>query len=195
MLHSHSERQNQLHTWENRIKYWSRHQGPMTQPPKENYMNVSERSLIYQFQLKALCAVKPRVNTTFWIPTNLCPYMRRFLRLLVASIFVYALLAIGIIAMLNVLAVALFLIPWDTFEFLTVVGGVLWTSTIIYLLHKWYIRYGKHSARLNQMKASTKQAFRNTWRPIGQRINCNIFVTWYRAVHDKICPELQFYDD
>ena len=159
-------------------------------------MHISKQSLIYQFQLKALCASNgSERHPDIWIPDNLCPYMRRFTRLLLATIGIFSFIAICIIAMLYTLAVALFIIPWDLFPVLLGMGGALWLVAFIAGLHFWYTSYGKNSPGYQNFLRKTKHMAHKAWYPIASRINCNIFVRWYRAIHDHLCPKLTFYRD
>lgn len=160
-------------------------------------MNISEQSLIYQFQLKAFVASSgTKEYPALWISTNLCPYMRRFLRLFIATCLAFSMLTAAASCMLFVPIKFLLSIPWgDTMLVFFTIGIVLWVILIGNISSIWYIRYGRHNTKYINFQNQAKKVIRTAWRPIGKHIDCNIFVRWYRAVHDRICPELQFYDD
>jgi hypothetical protein len=125
------------------------------------------------------------------IPTNLCPYMRRFVRLSLATMFI-ATLAVMVAIMFIALPLAVFMLVPP----LAMAGGALvWLALIGFILHRSYVKYGKHNVKYIKAQEATKAAFQKAWKPFGDRIDCSIFVAWYRAVHDKICPSLHFYDD
>jgi hypothetical protein len=154
-------------------------------------LNISENSFIYQFQLNAVISEArnlPDHEPGRRIPENLCPYMRRFVRLFIASIALYTVLWLAVLITLAAPLSFFMLMP----PVVIGMGSVFWFGILIAIVHEWYVRYGKHNAKLTNAKRKTKRALRKAWRPIGSRIDCNIFVRWYHAVHDKICPALHF---
>jgi hypothetical protein len=153
-------------------------------------VNISERSFIYRFQHDSLASDSPR-----YIPDNLCPYMRRFLRLLLGSVLIYTILTLATACVIGVPIMWIMSLPFDDFIIIYVFGGALWIVGVSVLINRWYVKYGKHSQKLIKAQDKTKELARKIWKPIGSRIDCNIFVQYYRAVHDKICPSLYFYDD
>lgn len=155
-------------------------------------LNISEKSLIYQFQLNAFISeAKEDHEPGYRISENLCPYMRRFLKLLIGTFIMFSIFALGIVIfLLAPLAFFMYMPP-----FVIGMGGVMWAIAIVILCHWLYMRYAKSNAGYIKVQQATAKAIRKAWKPIGSRIDCNIFVRWYRAIHDKVCPSLNFYDD
>ena len=158
-------------------------------------MNISERSMIFRFQRDALVAMHSADEPDRYIPTNLCPYMRRFLRLAGATAVVALVACIAIVSMLWYPIVWLLNWPFLDLFFFAIFGIALWITAIGFSSHHLYKTYGKNNARYIAAQLKLKALAKTAWRPIGKRIDCNIFFRWYRAVHDKICPHLSFYDD
>lgn len=153
-------------------------------------MNISENSLIYRFQADALVSEGRR-----YIPTNLCPYMRRFIRLFVASCAV--LTAISLVALVTLIfPIILFMaLPFEDFAHIYAFGAIIWTGGLVYGGYKLFKLAAKRSTVMQETGDTTKKAIHKAWVPVQRGWNNNVWVKWYKAHHDQICPPLNFYDD
>ena len=128
-----------------------------------------------------------------YVPRNLCPYIRS----LVASLLLWALLICGVTAisalMLTPLVVS---VPID----LSVLAMILWAGLGLVLLkvseynlipdYKWNIVVFDITAFL----AKVKKVLRLEPKP--KKIKKpSIFATYLKAVHDKTCPVIKFEDE
>jgi len=146
-------------------------------------MNVSTKSTIYRF-------LKHHIgrDSAKTIPQNLCPYMRRFVWVICveASVIFVALFFIQCLLWAPVQLLYGFHIEPNTYlEYLTIVGRALWCVSIGAALllsgFYWFDESGSGRALINR---AAQQAMR--------QIQKNIFYQWYKAVHDRICPNLYF---
>jgi hypothetical protein len=140
-------------------------------------MKIKRSSLIYKFQDKAIVG-----DRSVDVPHNLCPYMRRFLRL----VFTTFLLGCGVAGMIVVPFVAYFdLIVSLWLGLFVVFGAVGWGllgfAACVALVLAIFTDNTRVGTQVLKGITYTREKIRG-----------NIFVTWYRAVHDKICPELLF---
>jgi len=72
--------------------------------------------------------------------------------------------------------------------FVYVIGAVLWLLAIAIGIGYWFKKHRKHKLKI-------KAVLHVLWEPVWDRIQSNIFVSWYRAIHERLCPQLHFYND
>lgn len=150
-------------------------------------LDVKESGLIYKFQENSLFSEA-------CTPHNLCPYMRRFLRLFIGTFIAYAFV---IIAAIGVFAAPLYAyfgnaynaLGWY-FQMYTTTGWVVWLCVVgggfIWVLNRVFSK--KYASR----RAMNRAAVKYIKDPVVRAVKCNVFIQWYKASHDKICPELNF---
>ena len=143
-------------------------------------MKISKTSWIYDFQANSFAS-----NGERYIPSNLCPYMRRFVRLTIGTAFVVCV----VIALLTILLYPLFmyLVPIGWMLVLAITG---WGVVIGILITYWYKTYGKHKVPLLRVLRKIDGGL----DAIGHRITHNIFIQWIKAAHDIVCPTIEFED-
>lgn len=135
-----------------------------------NSIRVKHSNIFYDFLANGLLGLDEPP------PSNLCPFMRRVLVYicieLVTGLIVLSIL-ISMFAMWFVMGAA------GIAELIAALGAAGWLLTIIILL-------GIGSSYVKEI------IFRRCSTTMKAR---NLVLEWYRAVHNKICPELDFYDD
>jgi hypothetical protein len=140
-------------------------------------MKIRKNSMIYKFQENALVADENQS-----VPENLCPYMRRFLRLVIGTTFV----GVGIAGMIFAPVILYFdvVVNW-LLAILVIWGSVGWGLLVfagmVSLVLALFTDATPIGARIHGGLSSAREKIRG-----------NIFVQWYRAIHDKICPSLTF---
>ena len=152
-------------------------------------MNIKDTSLIYKFQRDSIVS-----EGECWIPHNLCPYMRRFIRLIIASFIMGFAVIIGGV---GTIAAPLYLWLGDLtvglggyFRLYVGFGTTVWViavaTGIIWVFNRIFSR--KYASR----RAMNMFTIKYVVEPTKRVIKRNIFVQWYKAIHDKICPTLNF---
>lgn len=137
-------------------------------------MKLSKNSAIYKFMDESIAlSDKP-------VPANLCPFVRRFILGVLFSAFLATLLVYGLISDVFAL-VSLYYWYFEpnwvlsyTYAFLQVLVGVV-------LLFMWAL--------------SKVPADNALWRgatTVANSSTVQLGVRWYRAAHDKVCPDMEF---
>jgi hypothetical protein len=141
-------------------------------------MKISKSSWIYDFQKN--CQVG---NGERYIPSNLCPYMRRFIRLCIGTAFA-ALIAVLVLAIL-LYPLFMYFVYNGLMLFITILAWLVILGAFV--IH-WYKQYGKHKEPLQKVLHAVEDGL----SAVGHRITHNIFVQWIKAAHDVVCPTIEF---
>jgi len=139
-------------------------------------MNISINSMIYKFL----------DHSPFDVPINLCPYMRHFILVVLFELVLGLIVALAILATLWAPIAFFFSLDFGIegcLRILTFLGVLLWViGVLIFTIWAWTRVFRKHGY------------VRRTWYQIREKIEGNIFMKWFQAIHDKICPEIRFTD-
>lgn len=152
-------------------------------------MDVKTSGLIYKFQEDSLFS---EAST----PYNLCPYMRRFIRLFVGTTLCYTALIIAAVGVVAAPLYAIFGSSYDVlgwyFKIYTSLGWGAWLivtgGAIFWVLNRVF------SNKYKSRRAMNRVARTYIKEPVVRAVKRNVFIQWYKAVHDKICPTLHFVD-
>lgn len=130
-------------------------------------MQLNKNSLSYMFMSKGW------ITSDESIPTNLCPYVRRFLADILRTAFGFTLLLgllVGIAAAaatpILLLFGAMFSVGW------LIISSLIWAAAIWVTV--WYFIEEK-------VPWETKQ-----------KVSNSLPVKYAKAVHDKVCPNIEF---
>lgn len=149
-------------------------------------ITIKPTSMIYKFHDEAIVAERNRT------PSNLCPYMRRFLRLFVMS-FIMFFIALSMVQDMILFPIVAFsgvnpdlLGGYGGFSFIT--GGLLWIfAMIIMVIFGISLVFNKKYASRRAIDRVAKKVY----IAAADKVDCNMFYQWYKATHDKICPQLE----
>lgn len=148
-------------------------------------MNINKSSLIYKFLTERITA-----SFCYTPPYNLCPYMRHFV-LLVLTEFVLGFVVIFLLqSVLFAAGVGIFGIdigPEWAYLYLLLTVGLITAGILVCI---FLLITGVYFFDSN--KRTIKETFTKITSPVTSRLANNIFVQWFKAAHDKVCPSLTF---
>jgi len=136
-------------------------------------MNISKQSSIYKFMNESL------VLENEFVPTNLCPFMRRFLFGIGMTFFLYwlGILVVGIL-------VSPLLLFFNGLSINLIIVAVFGLIIDVFILAKICLMAFKNSLPARKITAAKKA--------IAETSTVSLFVAWAKAAHDKVCPNIRF---
>ena len=145
-------------------------------------MKINTQSIIYKYLTEGL------FDSPKWVPTNLCPYMRWFVWNVMREFVGVLLVAIIIQGMILLPIKYLFDLDLGQ-EYLAAcmaTGFFAWSVIgILFLFVGTILLFDNDYA--------ARQALDRVANKMALAVSRNIFMQWYKSIHDQICPSIEFY--
>ena len=145
-------------------------------------MNISTKSQFFRFLDRNI------ISRTWSIPWNLCPFMRLIICSIVLNLFLGVLTGLALFGL--VLTPMFF---FDNLEFTgfwmglsILLGGVTYIGSFTFGLVWLLLEYGGRPAE------AIGGAVKNTINYITAMESIGIIRAWFKAMHDKTCPHINF---
>lgn len=143
-------------------------------------MKISTNSMFYRFLSENF------VTEEWWIPHNLCPFMRKILLGILATAFVYSLITFAVVSLVF-------------FPLGLIVGfdmwGELWLPFVTFGGLLWILASGIALIWLFAKAEKRFQVVHTASNKVAGLNSVQTSVSWIKAMHDKVCPTITFVED